>query len=172
MHKALSPCRGEGLGFSFLRRKGQGRGSEFYGRRPVPIVPSPLARYLAGVAERAPMAIHLEPTDTRVPHQQEAAGWPLYPTISCWPARPSGCVKQIATLGQNWQPRRTTAGPAQGRYPGGIEHGRSGRAAHTAGKATKQNRPPPFLRRKDLRYHPNRANPRKDDPRMIPPLRA
>lgn len=135
MHKALSPCRGEGLGF-FLRRKGQGRGSEFYGRRPVLIVPRPLARYLAGVAERAPMAIHLEPTDTRVPHQQEAAGWPLYPTISCWPARPSGCVKQIATLGQNWQPRRTTAG----RPKGGIRAASS--KAARGGRLIPQGRQP------------------------------
>lgn len=154
MHRSTQgsfPERGEGLVFFlFYGEKGRGGALGFLTQRLVPTIPSGRARCPAGVAERAPMAIQLEPTDTRIPHQQEIAGWPLSPTISCWPARPGGCVKQIATLGQNWQPRRTTAGPALHLHPQGIEHGRSGRVSHVAGKTDKQNSPLLFFVEKTL----------------------
>ena len=42
-----------------------------------------------------------------------------------------------------------SAPPRRKPHPDGIERGGSGRAAQTAGPATKQNLPPPFLRGKD-----------------------
>lgn len=158
--------------FFFSTEEGQGSGSEFYGRRPVPTVPSPLARRPAGVAKWVPREIQQEPAGTRVPHQPEATGLPLSPTTSWWPAGPGGCVKQIATLGQNWQPRRATAGPAQGRRPGGI-----GRGARN-GWCVPQGRQPNkvsqllFSAEKTPGNHSNKANPKKNHPRMNPPLRA
>ena len=156
---------------SFLRRKGQMRGSEFSGAaaratRFVPPWHDARRARLQGrpITDRrklwAPRSI--------LSKCRRGKGCPLYPTISRWPAWLCGCTQQSAAQKRKNNP----AGPSDGIHPQRIEHSGSGWVASAAAITATTPIPLPFSVEKTPGNYSNRANPKKSHPRMIPPLRA